>query len=88
MVSGSGPAPGIDGFDHSASVGPPPSSGIFLGLSIATISAPLPDNTDCNSVGALAEDDSAARILSIDNTASAAGGVLASADTLDFRDDL
>jgi hypothetical protein len=42
----------------------------------------------CNSAGVLAWDETVARILSAGNTASVAGVPIASADPLDFRDDL
>jgi hypothetical protein len=54
--------------------------------SSATISAPLSGILRCNSAGAPAEDENAARILSADEDASAAGGAIASAGhPLDFR---
>ena len=54
----------------------------------ATSAAQLPGNARCNSAGMAAEDESAARIPSADNTACAAGVLNPSADPLDFRDDL
>jgi len=62
------------------------SPGIVAAPSTATIAAPPPGNARCNSAGGLAEDESAACIPSADNAASAAGGPIASADFLDFRD--
>jgi hypothetical protein len=57
--------------------------------STATISALPPGSARCNSGGAPAADESAARILSADNAAPVAGVPLASAvPLLDFRDDL
>ena len=65
------------------------SPGISLGLYGVTISAPPPGSPRCNSAGALAGDENAARIPSGDRSASAADGAIASADQpLDFRDDL
>jgi len=63
------------------------SPGIVAAPSTATIAAPPPGSARCNSAGALAEDESAARILSADKYASAADGAIASAGhPLDFRD--
>jgi hypothetical protein len=59
-----------------------------LGISGATTSAPPPGSTGCNSVDVLAGDESAARILSADNDASAADTAIAAAVPLDFRDGL
>jgi hypothetical protein len=73
VASGSGHAPDGVGFAHSVSVCPPSSPGIFAALSTATTSAPPPGNARCNSVGAPAEDENAARIFSADNAASVAG---------------
>jgi hypothetical protein len=56
--------------------------------STVTISVPLAGSPRCNNAGVLAEDESAAGILSAGNTASSAVGPIASADPLDFRDDL
>jgi len=57
--------------------------------SIATIAAPLSGTLRCHIAGAPAGDESAARILSADTGAFAAGGAIASAgQPLDFRDDL
>jgi hypothetical protein len=53
-----------------------------------SISAPLLDSLGCSSADAPARDGIAARILSADNAASAAGALNASADPLDFADDL
>jgi len=52
------------------------------------ISAPPTGSLGCNSVAVPAGDESTARILSADNAASAAGALNASADPLDFADDL
>jgi hypothetical protein len=52
------------------------------------ISAPLPGSLGCNSVGLPARDESAARIPSADIAACAAAEANASADPLDFSDDL
>jgi hypothetical protein len=49
-----------------------PFPGIFLELSGATISVPLPGIPRCSSAGAAAEDESAARNLSADSAAFAA----------------
>ena len=77
------------GLDRSVSVGPPPTPGISLGLSTATITAPPSGIRRCNSAGALAGDESAARIPSADSAVHAAGVPNASAGRpLDFRDDL
>jgi hypothetical protein len=54
----------------------------------ATISAPPPGFLRRNIVGALAEDESAARSLSADTAVSAVVEAIASADPLDFRYDL
>jgi hypothetical protein len=63
------------------------SRGIVAAPSTATIAAQLPDSARCNNAGAVAEDESAVRIPSADNVASAAGGAIASAGhPLDFRD--
>jgi hypothetical protein len=88
VVFGFGLAPGNAGFARSVSVGPPWSPDIALGLSSATISAPHLGSARCNSAGVLAADESVARTLSADNGGSAAGEPIASADPLDFRDDL
>jgi hypothetical protein len=52
------------------------------------ISAPLPGSLGCNNVGVPAGDENAARTLSADNAAGAAGVLNASADPLDFPADL
>jgi len=55
--------------------------------STATIAAPPPGNAGCNTAGAPAGDENAARIPSADNRASAADVAIASAgQPLDFRD--
>jgi hypothetical protein len=61
------------------------SPGIVAAPSTATIAAPPPGTPHCNSAGALAEDESAARIPSADKAAYAAAGVIALAVLLDFR---
>jgi len=89
VVSGCGPAPGSAGFARSVAVCPPWSPGIAAAPSTATIPALPPDSARCNSVGVLAGDESAARILSADSAACAAGVPIASAgQALDFRDGL
>jgi hypothetical protein len=50
--------------------------------------APPHGNVRCNNAGVPAGDENAARSLSADNTASAACAPNASADPLDFRNDL
>jgi len=66
-----------------------PSPGIVAAPSTATIGAPPPGSAHCNSADVLAEDESAARILSADSAASAADVPGASAgQPLDFRDGL
>jgi hypothetical protein len=77
-----GTVPGSAGFARSVSVCPPWWSGISLGPSIATIAAPHPGTLRCNTVGALAGDESAGRILSADSGASGALGVIASAHNI------
>jgi hypothetical protein len=63
------------------------SPGIVAAPSTATIAAQIPGSARCNSAGALAEDESAARIPSADKHASAVGAAIASAgQPLDFRD--
>jgi hypothetical protein len=52
------------------------------------ISAPPTGSLGCNSVGVPAGDENAARTLSADNAAGAAGVLNASADPLDFPADL
>jgi len=88
LVSGFWRAPGSAGFDRSVSAGRPSSPDISPGPSTATIAAPPPGSLGCNTAGATAGDESAARIPSADTAASAASGPNASADPLDFRDDL
>jgi hypothetical protein len=56
--------------------------------STATIAAPPPGTLRCNIVDANAGDESAARSLSTDSAASAAGGPLDAADVVDFQLDL
>jgi hypothetical protein len=66
-----------------------PSLGIVAAPSTATIAAPPLGSAHCNSAGVLAEDESAAHILSADSAASAADVPRASAgQPLDFRDGL
>ena len=70
--------------------------GIYVPLSPGSVVAPStaptsaqPSGTPrCNNAGAPAGDESAARILSADNTASAADTAIAVAVPLDFRDRL
>jgi hypothetical protein len=81
-------APGSVGFERSVAACKPWSPGIFPALSSATISAPLSGIPRCNSVGSAGADGSAPRTLSAGSTASAADAAIASADPLDFRDDL
>jgi len=76
------------GFERSVAVCRPWSPGIFPAPSSVTIPAPLPDTLRCNNAGVFAEDENAARILSADTAVPAAGAPNASADLLDFRDDL
>src|ERR1017187_5436722 len=76
------------GFDRSVAACRPWSPGIFPGPSSATTPALLPGTLRCNNAGAPAGDGNAPRTLSADSTASAADGAIASADPLDFRDDL
>jgi hypothetical protein len=72
LVSGSLRARGSAGFARSVFVGPMLFPGIFLELSGATISVPLPGIPRCSSAGAAAEDESAARNPSADSAAFAA----------------
>jgi len=89
VVSGFWRVPGSAGFARSVSAGPVPSPGIVAAPSTATIAAPPPGSARCNSAGALAEDESAARSLSADTGVFAAGQAIASAGPpLDFQDDL
>ena len=86
VFSGSGPAAGSAHFGHFASVCPPCWPGMPAGPSTSTTSAPAPGSVRCNNVDEIAQDESAARSLSADNTACAAGVLTASADPLEFRD--
>ena len=79
MVSGFAPAPGSTGSDRSVSAYLPLSPGIVAALSTATICAPPLGSPRCSSAGVPAGDESAARNLSADNDASAAGAAIASA---------
>src|ERR1039457_386341 len=60
----------------------------LFGLSGATISVPPPGIPRRSSAGVPAVGESAPRTPSADTAASAADGAIASADPLDFRDDL
>jgi len=83
-----GPARGSVGFGRCVSVCRTLLSGIVVVPSGAPIFAPLPGSLGCNTADAPAGDESAVRSLSADNVAGAAGVLNASADPLDFPDDL
>jgi hypothetical protein len=63
VVSDYAPAPGSAGFARSVSACPLSSPGISAAPSTATIPAPPPRSARCNTAGATAGDESAARIL-------------------------